>query len=226
VKNKRSYHKRFQVKWRRRREGKTDYNSRGKLVYQDKRKYVTGKCRLVVRISKRNIICQLISAKLEGDKVLKIVSSKKLVHTPIFMAQNNFPAAYLIGLEMAKKIKHNSYDKGRENQKLSKTPSIILDIGLKRATTGAKVFAVMKGVTDGGVLIPHNEKKFPGFKKGELFDEAALRERIIGEHIMNYIELLKEEDEERLEKQFKNYQSILKHGNIYLEAIKNLNAVS
>ena len=30
-----------------------------------------------------------------------------------------------------------------------------LDIGLARSTTGAKVFAVMKGAVDGGMDVPH-----------------------------------------------------------------------
>jgi Ribosomal large subunit proteins 60S L5, and 50S L18 len=45
LKNK-AYHKRFQTKWRRRREGKTDYHRRAKLIVQDKRKYNSPKYRL------------------------------------------------------------------------------------------------------------------------------------------------------------------------------------
>lgn len=38
----------------------------------------------------------------------------------------------------------------------------VLDVGLARTTTGAKIFAVMKGVADGGINVPHRfyEKKF------------------------------------------------------------------
>lgn len=31
----------------------------------------------------------------------------------------------------------------------------VLDVGLARTTTGAKIFAAMKGVADGGIDIPH-----------------------------------------------------------------------
>jgi hypothetical protein len=31
----------------------------------------------------------------------------------------------------------------------------VLDTGLARTTTGAKIFAVMKGVADGGISVPH-----------------------------------------------------------------------
>lgn len=48
-----SYHKRYQVKWRRRREGKTDYYARKRLITQDKRKHNSPKYRLVVRFSNR-----------------------------------------------------------------------------------------------------------------------------------------------------------------------------
>jgi len=44
-----TYFKRFQVKFRRRRDGKTDYYARKRLVVQDKNKYNTPKYRLVVR---------------------------------------------------------------------------------------------------------------------------------------------------------------------------------
>ena len=46
----------------------------------------------------------------------------------------------------------------------------ILDLGLARVTTGNKGFAAMKGAVDGGFNIPHNEKRFPGFKKNEKFN--------------------------------------------------------
>merc|ERR1711998_202256 len=37
----------------------------------------------------------------------------------------------------------------------------VLDVGLKRTTTGSRCFGVMKGAADGGLLITHNEKRFP-----------------------------------------------------------------
>ena len=42
-----------------------------------------------------------------------------------------------------------------------------LDVGLARTTTGAKVFGAMKGAADGGLDIPHSEKRFPGYDKEE-----------------------------------------------------------
>lgn len=38
-----------------------------------------------------------------------------------------------------------------------------LDVGLIRTTTGNRVFGAMKGASDGGLHIPHKNKRFPGF---------------------------------------------------------------
>jgi hypothetical protein len=54
-----SYFSRFQVKYKRRRAGKTDYRARLRLVRQDKNKYNTHKYRLVVRFSNKDITCQI-----------------------------------------------------------------------------------------------------------------------------------------------------------------------
>jgi hypothetical protein len=48
-----------QVKFRRRREGKTDYYARKRLVCQDKNKYNTPKYRLIVRSSNTDFCCQV-----------------------------------------------------------------------------------------------------------------------------------------------------------------------
>ena len=68
IKNK-AYFKRFQVKYRRRREGKTDYYARKRLVVQSRNKYNTPKYRLIVRTTNTNIIAQIAYSTIEGDKV-------------------------------------------------------------------------------------------------------------------------------------------------------------
>jgi large subunit ribosomal protein L5e len=48
-------------------------------------------------------------------------------------------------------------------------------VGLARTTTGARVFAALKGACDGGLNIPHNEKRFVGYTvKGKRFDPKVL----------------------------------------------------
>ena len=36
-----------------------------------------------------------------------------------------------------------------------------LDVGIRPTTTGHRVFGIMKGAADGGLDVPHNEKRFP-----------------------------------------------------------------
>lgn len=57
VQKNKAYYKRIQTKYRRRREGKTDYFARRKMVKQDKNKYNTPKYRLVARMTNKKIIC-------------------------------------------------------------------------------------------------------------------------------------------------------------------------
>ena len=65
VKNK-AYFKRYQVKYRRRREGKTDYRARKRLICQDRNKYNSPKYRLVVRFTNQHCICQIVYSEIVG----------------------------------------------------------------------------------------------------------------------------------------------------------------
>jgi len=53
--------------------------------------------------------------------------------------------------------------KGQQN--LRKPFRAILDYGVRRITTGNRIFGAMKGAVDGGLNVPHSVKRFPGFKK-------------------------------------------------------------
>ena len=199
----RSFHSRFQVKWRRRREGKTNYHSRKKLLLQDKQKYNVAKYRLVVRFSKKNILCQLIYSRLEGDFVINSSYSKNLPNIGLPLINNNYSTSYINGLYLSKKFfSENFLDIKKKQPKNNFT--VILDLGLVRVTTGNKVFAAMKGAVDGGFSIPHNEKRFPGFKKNEDFEIEVMKDRIEGKHVFEYMKLLEDEDEEKFSTQFKS----------------------
>ncbi|KAJ2030105.1 60S ribosomal protein L5, partial [Coemansia sp. S2] len=81
-----------------------------------------------------------------------------------------------------------------------------LDIGLKRATTGSKVFAAMKGASDGGIFVPHSDRRFPGYDaEAKSLDAETLRNYIYGGHIAEYMRTLKEEDEDRYKSQFSRF---------------------
>ena len=73
-----------------------------------------------------------------------------------------------------------------------------LDVGLKRTSTGSRVFAALKGASDGGLYIPHNEKRFPGYDpETKELDAEVLKKYIFGGHVAEYMESLEEEDDER-----------------------------
>jgi len=73
-----------------------------------------------------------------------------------------------------------------------------LDVGLKRTSTGSRVFGAMKGASDGGIFIPHSDKRFPGFDpESKELDAEVLKKYIFGGHVSEYMESLEEEDDER-----------------------------
>ncbi|KAG7277292.1 hypothetical protein CRUP_036961, partial [Coryphaenoides rupestris] len=102
VKNK-AYFKRYQVKFRRRREGKTDFFARKRLVIQDKNKYNTPKYRMIVRFSNRDIVCQIAYAKIEGDMIVCAAYSHELPKYGITVGLTNYAAAYCTGLLLARR---------------------------------------------------------------------------------------------------------------------------
>jgi len=97
----------------------------------------------------------------------------------------------------AKAIDGNDYDVAAdaETLKQKKKPfKAILDVGLARTTTGNRVFACLKGATDGGLYVPHSVKRFPGYKiveKKGTFNANVHKDRIHGVHIDNYMAVMK-----------------------------------
>ena len=74
-----------------------------------------------------------------------------------------------------------------------------LDVGLKRTSTGSRVFGALKGASDGGIFIPHSDKRFPGYDpETKALDSEILKKYIFGGHVAEYMESLEEEDDERL----------------------------
>lgn len=220
VKNK-SYFKRYQVKFRRRREGKTDYYARKRLVVQDKNKYNTPKYRMIVRISNKDICCQVAYARLEGDKIIESAYSHELPQYGVKVGLTNYAAAYCTGLLLARRVlKKFNLDKtyaGKtdvdgdmfEVEDVDDGPGAFracLDVGLARTSTGARVFGAMKGAVDGGMDIPHSEKRFPGYdSESKEFSADVHKKHIFGGHVSEYMEHLIEEDEDAYKKQFSSY---------------------
>eukprot|EP00092_Neocalanus_flemingeri_P019407 GFUD01021021.1.p1 GENE.GFUD01021021.1~~GFUD01021021.1.p1 ORF type:complete len:297 (-),score=84.81 GFUD01021021.1:130-1020(-) len=220
VKNK-AYFKRFQVKFRRRREGKTDYFARKRLVVQDKNKYNTPKYRMIVRSSNTDICCQIAYARLEGDIVICAAYSHELPRYGVKVGLTNYAASYCTGLLLARRILQKfSLDSVYEgNTEINGEMYCVednddgpgafracLDVGLARTSTGAKVFAALKGAVDGGLDIPHSEKRFPGYdNESKSLNADVHRAHIFGQHVADYMSSLAEEDEEAFKKQFSRY---------------------
>jgi large subunit ribosomal protein L5e len=225
VKNK-AYFKRFQTKFKRRREGKTDYYARKRLCCQDKNKYNTPKNRLVVRITNKDIIAQVAYATLEGDEIVCAAYSHELPKYGVKLGLTNYAAAYCTGLLLARRLlanlgmadkyegvtecdgEYNGWEQECEDEDAPRAFHCNLDVGLARTTTGARLFGVLKGAVDGGLEIPHSERRFPGYsvEDGEAqYDAASHRDRIFGQHIAEYMRLLKEDDEEAYNKQFSRF---------------------
>merc|ERR1712196_436209 len=223
VKNK-AYFKRFQVKYKRRREGKTDYYARKRLVCQSKNKYATPKYRFVVRFTNKDITCQVISSKIKGDVCHTAAYAHELPRYGVKVGLTNYSAAYCVGLLCARRLlkKYNldgnfegtaevtaeyedSYVHGNDEDGPNAFHAL-LDVGLKRTTLGSKIFAAMKGAFDGGLEIPHSEKKFYGYDADEKeYDAEAHRERILGGHVSSYMESLEEEQPDEYATKFSRF---------------------
>ncbi|KGQ02170.1 60S ribosomal protein L5 [Paracoccidioides lutzii Pb01] len=219
-----AYYSRFQTKFKRRRQGKTDYYARKRLITQAKNKYNAPKYRLVVRFTNRDIITQIVTAEITGDKVFSCAYAHELKRYGITHGLTNWAAAYATGLLLARRTLKKlgldedfvgveepegqySLTEAAETDEGTRRPfKAVLDVGLARTSTGARVFAAMKGASDGGILIPHSENRFPGYDiESKELDAETLRRYIFGGHVAEYMETLADDDEERYKSQFQKY---------------------
>lgn len=215
---------RFQTKYKRRRQGKTDYYARKRLITQAKNKYGAPKYRLVVRFTNRDIITQIVTSEINGDKVFSSAYSHELRAYGITHGLTNWAAAYATGLLLARRtLKKLGLDEdftgveeadgeftlteAAETDDGERRPfKAFLDVGLHRTSTGARVFGAMKGASDGGILVPHSENRFPGYDiETKELDADTLKQYIFGGHVSEYMEYLAEDDEERFNSQFSKY---------------------
>lgn len=133
---------RYRVPFRRRREGRTNYHVRYKLI-------LSKKPRVVIRKSNASTTLQLVMAEQTGDKTLLTVNSRQLQDFGYSFSKSNLPAAYLTGLLFGKKMLALGISEG------------IADIGLHASTKGNRIYAAVKGVVDAGVDVPHSPEIFP-----------------------------------------------------------------
>jgi large subunit ribosomal protein L18 len=137
---------RYKVPMRRRREVRTDYHQRLRLLK-------SGKPRLVARVSNQHARAQLVTLGSDGDETIAKARSAELEEYGWEAPTGNLPAAYLTGLLVG----NRAIDAG-----LSEA---VLDIGLHSATPGAKVFAIQEGAIDAGLSVPHNDAVFADWER-------------------------------------------------------------
>ena len=131
---------------RRRKENKTDYAKRLKLLKSETP-------RIVFRKTNKYLIAQYIVSEETKDKVEIGITSKVLMK---YEWPENFkgslksiPAAYLIGLLIGKEIIKN------------KKTTPIADFGMLRVLPKSKIYAFLKGLVDSNVKIKYKEENFP-----------------------------------------------------------------
>lgn len=153
----------------------------GKTDYRYRRGLLqSGRPRLVARLSLQHVRAQVSEPAPSGDEVLASAFSKELSEWGWKANTANTPAAYLVGFVCGHRAKESGIDK------------CVLDIDRFVASPQAKVFAVLKGALDAGLDVPHDEDILP------------TEERCTGQHISNYAQKLKS-DEEKYQSQFASY---------------------
>jgi len=180
---------------------------------------------------------------MTGDKVLCASESTELKRYGVTAGLTNYSAAYCSGLLIARRLlkqvglaemyKANDDVNGEyfnvEDDMDDKRPfKALLDVGIQRTTTGARIFGALKGACDGGLNVPHKTKRFPGYVAGHIevitnkrgkatdtekveatFDAKVHRQYIFGVHVTNYMNKLKKEDAEKYKRQFSQWDKCL-----------------
>lgn len=159
------------IPYRRKRRGKTNYPKRIRLL-------LARKPRLVIRLTGRQLLAQLIEFQLSGDLVLLGINSSALQKYGWGFSFKNLPAAYLTGYLLGKKALQK------------KIKEAILDVGFRPPIKGSRLYACLKGAVDAGLKVPHSPEVFPS------------PERLSGRHIQDYAAKTKKDKELKIAELF------------------------
>jgi len=163
---------RYRVPFRRRREGKTNFTRRLKMIKSRRN-------RLIIRCSLKNTIVQIADSTIHGDNIIASSHSQQLAKAFGWNYNSgSLPSAYLTGYLCGMRAKKANIE------------DAILDIGIIIHTDQVK--AAFKGFLDAGIEIPHDESWFP----------KVLTSRMTGEHIKKYAEKLSKESSDKYKKMF------------------------
>jgi len=150
---------RYKVPMRRRREVRTDYHQRLRLLK-------SGKPRLVARKSNNHVTAQLVVTGPHGDETVASATSEDLSEYGWEAPTGNLPSAYLTGILAGQRAVEAGFEEA------------VLDIGLNTATQGSKVFAIQEGAIDAGLDIPHNDDVFADWQRTRGSDIAEYAESL------------------------------------------------
>ncbi|BFI75207.1 50S ribosomal protein L18 [Sulfurisphaera ohwakuensis] len=126
----------YRVKYRRRREGKTNYYKRYTYV-------INNTTRLVVRLTNKYVIAQIAKFNPKGDVIVAAAHSMELAKKFGWKGDlNNTPAAYLTGYLLGVRALKAGIKEA------------VADIGLFVPVKGSRIFTAIKGAIDAGLSIP------------------------------------------------------------------------
>jgi len=133
---------RYKVAFRRRREYRTDYYARKRLL-------ASRETRAVVRRSNKNVTIQFVNFDMGGDVVQATATTRELRKMGWEYSCSTVPAAYLVGYLAGKRAVKAGIEYA------------VLDIGMQNPKHGGVLFAAVKGMTDAGLEIPHGDSVIP-----------------------------------------------------------------
>ena len=159
---------RYKVAFRRRRELRTDYYTRKKLL-------TARETRAVVRRSNKNISIQFVDFAMEGDKIIASATTRELKAMGWEYSCSSIPAAYLVGYLAGKKAMKEGIEYA------------VLAIGLQHVQHGGVLFATVAGMIEAGLEVPCSEDVLP--------EEDRLKGKHIDDKIEAAIDSIKQKME-------------------------------
>ncbi len=148
----------YEMKLKRRRNGRTDYKKRLELLK-------AGKPRAVIRTSNNHTQVQLVEYSENGDRTVTAASSDDLDNHGWDGHTGNLTAAYLTGFLAGYRAR--SIDRPVD--------SAIPDFGVLDQAKGGRHYAAVKGLQDAGIDIPGDPGSFPAEERlrGTHLDDGA-----------------------------------------------------
>jgi len=132
--------------FRRKREGKTDYRMRIRMLSGQKP-------RLVIRPAVKNMSAQIVVYNDKGDIVVAGSHSHALKHYGWTVHGGNLPAAYLTGYLLGMRARKKNIG------------NAVLDTGTRTPIKGGRIYACAQGVIDAGVHVPIDKKVIPSIER-------------------------------------------------------------